>query len=211
MKCSRKVEAMPNQYTHPISDESKGIAIVGVGGGGCNILEYLYEHFEASCHCIAVNTDGTGLNKSPAPTRILIGDSSMNKKGCDGDHIIGRKAAQESLSEIAKAFEGFHTVVLIACLGGGTGTGATPVFAEYAYTNHKRVIALMTLPFQMEGAKRMTIATEAAATIQHFCHESEVLSNQELLTIADRNVPFKIKFAGQNQLFASVITDILSH
>lgn len=131
--------------------------IIGIGGAGNNIAAYIHQH--RSWPVLAINTDSQALGERTIPKRLLIG-----AKSCGGSPAHsperGQQAAKESLPEIDKEIADYSTIVVIAGLGGGTGTGATSVIIERALTLGKRVIAAVVLPYEYE-TKRRVAASQA--------------------------------------------------
>ena len=111
------------------------IKVVGIGGGGSNAVNRMIEEGLRGVEFIAINTDAQALMLSQAPKRIRIGDKLTKGLGSGGDPEIGRKAAEESSDDLYEALTGADMVFLTAGIGGGTGTGASPVIATVSYTH----------------------------------------------------------------------------
>jgi len=137
------------------------IKIVGIGGGGGNILTRMYKRKVEGVEFIAFNTDVQALHFTKADKKINIGTNLTRGLGAGMDPEIGKKAAEESLQEIDEALSGADLIFITCGLGGGTGSGAAPVIAEAARKTNALIIGVVTKPFFFEGAKRMDIANEA--------------------------------------------------
>jgi len=149
------------------------IKVFGVGGGGTNTVDrllmsgFLGENAEArDLEVFAVNTDAQALASSVSPNKINIGRELTKGYGAGGDPEIGEKAALEDREALEAALNGADIVFLAACLGGGTGTGASPVIADLAEERGALTLAFVTLPFQFELEKKKRIATEGMATLK---------------------------------------------
>ena len=134
------------------------IKVVGVGGGGCNAVDRMIEEGLQGVEFIAVNTDAQALTLSQAPTRVRIGDKLTRGLGSGGDPEVGRKASEESAEELYSVLKGSDMVFITAGIGGGTGTGASPVVSQIAKEIGALTIGVVTRPFTFEGAKRIKSA-----------------------------------------------------
>ena len=144
------------------------IKVMGVGGGGCNAVNRMIENDVRGVEYIVANTDCQVLRLSKAETRIQIGKDSTRGLGAGADPNVGRKAAEESETEIRDALRGADMVFVTAGMGGGTGTGAAPVIARYAKEMGAVVVGIVTKPFAFEGRRRMIQAEEGIAALsQH--------------------------------------------
>lgn len=132
----------------------KQIRIVGVGGGGCNAVNYLYSLGAFGAHLIAVDTDERHLSVVRADEKFLIGQSVIKESGAAGDVGIGRLAAEKSGWKLDESFRTAKLMFLVASMGGGTGTGAAPVIARLARDLGAVVVAIVTLPFRDETEAR---------------------------------------------------------
>ena len=137
------------------------IKIIGIGGGGGNILTRMYKRKVEGVEFIALNTDAQALHFTKADKKINIGVNLTRGLGAGMDPEIGKKAAEESLPEIEEALNGADLIFITCGLGGGTGSGAAPVVAEAARKTNALIIGVVTKPFFFEGTKRMDIANEA--------------------------------------------------
>ena len=170
------------------------IKVVGIGGGGSNAVNRMIEEGIQGVEFIAVNTDAQALMLSNAPTRIRIGDKLTKGLGSGGDPEVGRKAAEESAEELYEVLKGADMVFLTAGIGGGTGTGASPIIAQIARDVGALTIGVVTKPFSFEGPRRRQVAEEG---IQHLKEEVDtliVIPNDRLLEIADKRTSLQDAF-----------------
>ncbi len=157
------------------------IRVIGIGGGGGNALNRMIAAGIEGVDFIAVNTDVQALNGSKAPTRIQIGGSSMRGLGSGGRPESGKQAAMEDTEKLIEILEGSDMVFLTAGLGGGTGTGATPIIANLAAELDILAIAICTLPFEFEGRVRAKQAQEGLAELKSAVDTVIAIPNERLL------------------------------
>jgi len=184
---------MPQQTTTSPENFAQ-IKVVGIGGGGSNAVNRMIEEGIQGVEFIAVNTDAQALMLSNAPTRIRIGDKLTKGLGSGGDPEVGRKAAEESAEELYEVLKGADMVFLTAGIGGGTGTGASPIIAQIARDVGALTIGVVTKPFSFEGPRRRQVAEEG---IQHLKEEVDtliVIPNDRLLEIADKRTSLQDAF-----------------
>ncbi|MEE8163408.1 MAG: cell division protein FtsZ [Anaerolineae bacterium] len=170
------------------------IKVVGVGGGGNNAINRMIEEAIPGVGFIAVNTDAQALLRSTAPTRLRIGDRLTRGLGVGGDHTTGMLAAEESRDELAKVVDGADLIFVTAGMGGGTGTGAAPVIAEIAKDLDILTIAIITRPFNFEGAYRARVAEEGVIRLKERADCIIVIPNERLLSMCDASVSIEAAF-----------------
>ncbi len=182
------------------------IMVVGCGGGGTNTINRLTEMGIAGASTIAANTDAKHLAVVKSQKKILLGRELTRGLGAGGYPEVGKKAAEESKNEIREALQGCDLLFLTSGLGGGTGTGAAPVVAYLAKEMGAIVIAAVTLPFKIEGA-RILKAEEGLAKLREVCDTVIVIENQKLVELAG-NRPLKEAFGVADSLIATMIKGI---
>ena len=138
-----------------LMDQIAKIKVVGVGGGGCNAVNRMIDEGVQSVEFYVVNTDLQVLNASHAENKIQIGKNITGGRGAGANPEVGRAAALESKQEIEEALAGADMVFIACGLGGGTGTGASPVIAEIAQELGCLTVGIVTKPFKFEGKRRM--------------------------------------------------------
>ena len=138
----------------PVRDDNPNIKVVGVGGGGGNAVNRMINSGVQGVDFVAVNTDLQDLRKSLAPQKIQIGSQCSRGLGAGAKPEIGRSAALESIDQIKDSLHGADMVFLAAGMGGGTGTGGTPIVAQVARDINALTVGVVTLPFNFEAKKK---------------------------------------------------------
>ncbi len=162
---ARVAVSIPGLFRRGRHPETRGILVVGVGGGGGNAVDRMVDAGIPGVEFVVCNTDAQALRQSLAPTRIRIGDAITHGLGSGGDPDVGRKSAEEDAEKIGRALASADLVFVTAGLGGGTGSGAAPIVAAKAREQGALTIAVVTKPFDFEGAQRREIADEASARL----------------------------------------------
>ncbi|EMH26275.1 cell division protein FtsZ [Helicobacter pylori] len=164
------------------------IVVVGVGGGGSNMIKHLVEYgVHQDVTPIATNTDGQHLKNNPAPVKILLGKESTGGLGAGGVPDIGKKAAEESADEIREAIKDAKLVIVSTGLGGGTGTGATPTIVKIAKEVGALTIAIVTKPFKYEGNQKRKRAEEGLKELEQSSDSILVIPNDKILLTMKKN------------------------
>jgi cell division protein FtsZ len=163
------------------------IRVIGVGGGGSNAVNRMIRAEMMGVEFIALNTDAQALLQSDAPHKIRIGDKITRGLGAGGDPSIGERAAEEDTEKIAQALEGSDMVFITSGLGGGTGSGASPVVAEIAKEAGALTIGVVTKPFSFEGAKRKLTAEKAAEALKAKVDTLITIPNDRLRDVVQKN------------------------
>lgn len=159
------------------------IKVVGVGGAGNNTVSRMMQVGIVGAEVVAVNTDAQDLLYTDADQKVLIGKDLTRGLGAGADPHIGQEAARESKDELKDALQGADMVFITCGLGGGTGTGAAPVVAEVAKKLGALAVAVVTLPFSMEGKQRMDNAKYGLEELQNMADTLIVIPNDKLLEI----------------------------
>lgn len=182
------------------------IVVVGCGGGGSNTVNRLTEMGIIGANTVAANTDAKHLAVTKAHKKILLGRELTRGLGAGGYPEVGKKAAEESKNDVREALQGCDLLFLTCGLGGGTGTGSAPVVAYLAKELGSIVIAAVTLPFKIEGA-RIIKAEEGLAKLREVCDTVIVIENQKLVELAG-NRPLREAFGVADSLIATMIKGI---
>ena len=182
------------------------ILVVGVGGGGNNTISRLTDIGILGAKTVAMNTDAKHLGMTNAHEKLLLGREVTRGLGAGGYPGVGKKATEESEREIKKMLEGIDMLFLVAGMGGGTGTGGAPVIARIAKEMGAIVIANVTMPFKVEGA-RMNKAEDGLYALRQVSDTVIAIENDRLLKIAG-NLPLKQAFYVADDLVASMIKGI---
>jgi cell division protein FtsZ len=170
------------------------IKVIGIGGGGCNAVDRMIEEGMQGVDFIAVNTDAQALSLSKAETRVRIGDKLTRGLGSGGDPDVGRKAAEESAEDLYNVVKGADMVFVTAGIGGGTGTGASPVISQISKEIGALTIGVVTRPFNFEGAKRLKSAEIGIASLKEQADTLIVIPNDRLLQIVDKRASLQDAF-----------------
>lgn len=160
------------------------IKVVGVGGGGCNAINHMFNQKVKGVSFVVSNTDRQALHRSPVPTKLLLGPRTTKGLGAGNLPDIGRAAAEESSQEIAALFgEDTRMVFVTAGMGGGTGTGAAPIVARIAKEMGKLTIGIVTIPFFFEGRRKILKALDGADEMKKYVDALMVINNERLTEI----------------------------
>ncbi len=157
------------------------IKIIGVGGGGSNAVNQIYTSNEApQAEFYILNTDHQALDSSPVPNKVTLGPTITKGLGAGAVPDVARKAAEESEKEIRNIVEGADLVFVTAGMGGGTGSGASPLVARAAKDTGALVVAIVTTPFSFEGKQRTATAKESMEALKAEVDSIIVVSNDRL-------------------------------
>ena len=188
------------------------ITVMGVGGAGCNAINNMLAEGIDGVEFVAANTDAQSLVNSAARIKLQIGRQTTRGFGAGAKPEVGQAAAEESAPEIAEAVKDSNIVFLTGGMGGGTGSGAMPVIASLAKAKGVLTIAIVTTPFDFEGARKKRIADEAIARLFPNVDSLIVLPNQNLYDVSDRQLSFMNAFRlSDSVLYEGVrnITDLV--
>lgn len=179
----------------PKAGQAAKIKVVGVGGGGGNaVTSMIAEGGIPGVEFVAVNTDAQALLHNKAEIKVQIGDALTKGLGSGGDPEVGRQAAEESREKIKEELAGSDMVFITAGEGGGTGTGAAPIIAEVAKETGALTVAVVTKPFDFEGAKRRISADSGTQLLKEKVDTLIVVPNQRILQVIDKKTPMKDAF-----------------
>jgi cell division protein FtsZ len=176
-------------HVKPEIERFAKIRVIGVGGAGGNVINSMIESQQINgVEFIAVNTDAQDLSVNKAYVKIPIGQELTNGLGAGADPEVGRKAAEESADIIKENLEGADMVFVTAGMGGGTGTGASPVIASVAKQLGALTVGVVTKPFGFEGAQRQRNAEAGIEALRREVDALITIPNQKLLEVADENM-----------------------
>ena len=193
---SKRKKPMAGQVETPVGESigSATIKVVGVGGGGSNAVSRMYRDRIPEVEYITVNTDAQALSRSDVPIRIRVGDRTARGLGVGGDPAKGRECHEEDRDEIKRALEGADLVFIAAGMGGGTGTGGSPVVAEIAQELGALTVGVVTKPFDFEGSRRRRQADEGIAALSEVVDTLIVIPNDRLLIMSSENLSMDMAF-----------------
>ena len=193
-------------------DETNGFSakliVVGVGGGGCNALNNMVDAGIQGVEFIAVNTDVKSLSTCRAPLKIQIGTKLTEGLGAGANPEVGKKSALEDMDKIKDHLKGAHMVFITCGLGGGTGTGASPVIAEIAKEVGALTVAIATKPFAFEGKNRMTQAENGVLQLKGRVDSLITIPNQRLLSIGGRHMTIMEAFLKADEVLLNAVRSI---
>lgn len=170
------------------------IRVIGVGGGGSNAVNRMIQANMMGIEFIAVNTDAQALLLTQAQSFIRIGDKLTRGLGAGGNPNVGAKAAEENAEELYERLKGSDMIFITAGMGGGTGTGASPVIAQIAREVGALTVGVVTKPFAFEGTKRRIAAEEGITNLKQHVDTLITVPNDRLLQVADKKMPLKEAF-----------------
>lgn len=169
-------------------DSVVNIKVIGVGGGGNNVVNRMVKTGTKGVEFIAVNTDKQALAVSSATNKIQIGEKLTNGQGAGSNPEIGRKSAEENRNQIAKALEDADMVFITAGMGGGTGTGAAPIVADIAKELGILTVGVVTKPFRFEGPRRMRQAEAGISELREKVDSLVIIPNERLKLASDQKI-----------------------
>jgi len=190
------------------------LKVIGVGGGGCNAVNTMIRMGLQGVDFITANTDRQALEASLAPTKIAIGGELTKGLGAGANPDVGRKAALEDYAKIADMLTGADMVFITAGMGGGTGTGAAPVFAKIAKEVGALTVGVVTKPFIFEGRKRGKSAIQGLDSLRENVDSLIVIPNERLLTIAGSTLSMIEAFKKADEVLLNAvqgISDLINH
>ncbi len=191
------------------SDKSPAtIRVVGVGGAGMNAIERMATLNLHGVDLIAVNTDEQVLRKSSIPNKIHLGNKITKGMGAGARPEIGEKAAIEDRDRILNVLKGSDMVFITAGMGGGTGTGASPVIAEVAHEIESLVVGVVSMPFKAEGVQKQEIAKKGKAKLKERIDTLITIPNDFIFKVVDRKTPINIAFKAIDDILARSVIGI---
>jgi cell division protein FtsZ len=193
-------------------DESNGFSaklkVVGVGGGGCNALNNMVEGNVQGVEFIAINTDVKSLSMCKSPTKLQIGAKLTRGLGAGANPEVGKNAALEDVERIQEHLKGADMVFITCGLGGGTGTGASPVIAGIAKEMGALTVAITTKPFAFEARNRMEQAEYGIAQLKTKVDSLITIPNQRLLSIGGKNMSIMEAFLKADEVLLNAVRSI---
>ena len=184
------------------------IKVIGVGGGGNNVVNRMVRSGARGVDFVAVNTDKQALNVSAATYKIQIGEKLTHGQGAGSDPEVGRKSAEESRNQIAKALEDTDMVFITAGMGGGTGTGGAPIVAEIAREQGILTVGVVTKPFGFEGRRRMQQAEKGIEELQGKVDSLVIIPNERLKHATDQKITFANAFEIADDVLRQAVQSI---
>lgn len=194
--------------------QSNTIKVIGVGGGGSNAVNYMFQQNTKGVDFVICNTDAQALDNSPIPNKIQLGASLTSGLGAGANPEIGEEAAKESLVEIQEMLTSQTKMVFItAGMGGGTGTGAAPIIAKIAKDLDILTVGIVTMPFQFEGRRRTEQAQKGVDELRQHVDSLIVINNNKLREVYG-NLGFKAGFSKADEVLSTAsrgIAEVITH
>lgn len=187
---------------------STKIKVIGIGGAGCNTIFRLIAANIKNVELISVNTDAQDLKKKDAHVKLRIGEKTTKGLGAGMKPEIGALSAKENFKEIDDLLKGADIIFLTAGLGGGTGSGATPVIAEMAKKNGILTIGVVTMPFSFEGKKRKKIAQNSLEELEKVIDTIVIIPNDKLMELVPAKASVEEAFAKCDELLKEAVESI---
>ena len=182
--------------------------VVGIGGAGCSVVSRMKQSDIGGVSYCAINTDRSALGSCAAEEKLAIGERLTKGQGAGSRPEIGRMAAEESKNAIQKLFEGVDAVFLTAGMGGGTGTGAIPVVAEAARSAGVLTVAVVTMPFRWEGARKTRTADQGIQALLEQVDTLFVIPNDNLKKVTDQKVSLANAFSVSDEVLIRAVGGI---
>lgn len=190
------------------SHQNAKIIVVGVGGGGGNAVEHMRAGHIEGVEFVCANTDAQALRNSSANTIIQLGENITRGLGAGANPEVGRRAAEEDREKIRAVLTGADMVFIAAGMGGGTGTGAAPVFAQIAKELGALTVAVTTKPFSFEGKMRLQTAEQGISNLSQYVDSLITIPNNKLLSVLGKNVTLINAFKAANDVLRGAVQGI---
>lgn len=184
------------------------IKVIGLGGGGCNAVKEMINKDLVGVQFICANTDIQVLSENNAPVKVQLGEKLTKGLGAGADPAVGRDAAVESLNALRDAIGDADMLFITAGMGGGTGTGASPVVAQAAKEMGVLTVGVVTKPFVFEGSKRIKQASAGIEELKKYVDCLIVIPNDRLVSLAPKKVPFKAMLQVANEVLNNAVRGI---
>lgn len=184
------------------------IKVVGVGGGGGNAVEHMVSQNIEGVEFICANTDAQALKNSSARTLLQLGNDVTKGLGAGADPKVGRESAEEDHDRIREVMEGADMVFITAGMGGGTGTGAAPIFAQVAKELGILTVAVVTKPFVFEGRARKDVADRGIQQLGEQVDSLITIPNNKLLSVLGKNITLLDAFKAANDVLLGAVQGI---
>jgi cell division protein FtsZ len=184
------------------------IKVIGIGGGGCNALDRMIEAGLQGVDFIALNTDFQALNRSKAPHKVQLGQKLTKGLGAGSNPEVGRRAAEESRSDIQELLSGADMVFVTAGMGGGTGTGGAPIVANVAREIGALTVGIVTRPFRFEGRRRTRVAGDGVGSLREQVDTLIIIPNDRLLDLVSETTSLQESFQLADDILRQAVTGI---
>jgi len=184
------------------------IKVIGVGGGGCNAVDWMFDTGLQNVEFFCLNTDAQALKRYKCANKMQIGVETTRGRGCGGNPEIGERCMEEERGTIEEILQGADIVFVTAGLGGGTGTGGAPIVASVARSLGILTVAVVSRPFRFEGPRRMLTADKGLERLRKDCDTIITVSNDRLLEVAGQKTTLRDAFAIANNVLSQAVQSI---
>ncbi len=191
------------------SEAAIRISVVGIGGGGTNAVERIWDENIPMVQCVAINTDNGAVENAKANLSLQIGLKTTNGMGAGADFEKGRLSAQEDRPKIEKAIKNCDMLFIVCGMGGGTGTGAAPVVAEIAKELNILTVGVVTKPFGFEGKRRTEQAECGIKRLSKSVDALIIIPNDNLKLVSDKRLTFSSALAMADEVLAQTVKNIV--
>lgn len=198
----------PMPQIHQELESAARIRVVGIGGSGKNAVNHMVNSKVKGVDFVVVNTDAQDLQQSSARTKIHIGKNLTRGLGAGMNPAVGKRAAEETQSEMQDVLRGSDMVFITCGMGGGTGTGAAPVVAKIAKDSGALTVAVVTKPFSFEGQQRMRLAEQGLEELRKEVDAMIVIPNDRLLAVVDRDTTVKSAFTMCDEVLRQAVEGV---
>jgi cell division protein FtsZ len=196
-----KIQLVPNELTAKIK-------VLGIGGAGGNAINDMIASQMVGVDFIAANTDAQALERSLAPVKIQLGSGVTRGLGAGGDPEIGRKAAEEEGERLKQVLQGADMVFIAAGMGGGTGTGASPVIADLSRELGSLTVAVVSKPFEFEGKMKRRLAETGIEELRKVVDTIITIPNDRLFSLSSKNSRIKDVFGMANEVLGFAVQGV---
>ncbi|MBM4273232.1 MAG: cell division protein FtsZ [Deltaproteobacteria bacterium] len=196
-----KIQLVPNEL-------SAKIKVLGIGGAGGNAINDMITSQMVGVDFVAANTDAQSLDKSMAPVKIQLGPGVTKGLGAGGDPEVGKEATQEESDRIKQVLQGADMVFIAAGMGGGTGTGGSPVVAELSRELGALTVAVVSKPFEFEGKQKKRIAENGIEELRKVVDTIITIPNDRLFSLSSKNSRIKDVFAMANEVLGYAVRGV---
>ncbi len=197
-----------NKIDESVARGVANIKVVGIGGGGGNAISRMRKDFLKGVDFIAINTDAQDLEYCNAKIKIHVGKNLTRGLGTGMNPELGRQAVEEAKAEVSEALKGADLVFITAGLGGGSGSGGSPVVAEVAKELGALTVAVVTKPFTFEGAQRSRIAQDALMKLKEKADTMIIVPNDRIFTVIDKDTPLVKAFEAVDDILKDAVLGI---
>lgn len=208
-RISRTQRPSPREIDLVSQNPRTKVRVIGIGGGGGNIIAEIAPRVSRA-DFVAANTDIQALKQLPRRIKKMgFGQVATRGLGCGMDADLGERAAREEKEKVKKLVQGQDVCIIVACLGGGTGSGAAPVFCQAARESHALTIGVFTTPFGFEGKKRELLASQALEKLQPLVNAYIIIPNEKIFQVVDKETPLQDALSALNKRLAEAVGGLI--